>query len=399
MGRGGGHGPRRGALRTSIRIHAGPGAPVRPGDLRGGDRRGVSRARYARTPAPGGAAPRRAHVDAVAVSPLDLRLDTLKAFLNCELADHPVYDGLELQAYDDATHGSGMLAFLSRRADGRCDFYVEPGLRLDRATFAIGRGLGRFGVATFEVAELAVADDGVVARCRFRDDAGRLVEVDVDDRDGRRRRRSRLLAPVGAGVDAPESLMLVYATRFDLVRKSGRARVAIDGRPLPTGRLPLERLHRTRLVKYAADVAVARLCPAHDGPLVGPTAHEARRDGHHARLVLEPPLGDPAGLGPGPRAGAWCVEVDGDALTGGDWHARPEGDAVHLGLDVTRRWRPASTTPLVWLVTRIVPTFRRWPTTYRWRGTLRPGAPPTLQAGWERVGPRDDAYRRATGSG
>ncbi len=37
--------------------------------------------------------------------------------LNCELADHPVYDGVEIQAFDDEVHGSGLLCFLSRRAD------------------------------------------------------------------------------------------------------------------------------------------------------------------------------------------------------------------------------------------------------------------------------------------
>ena len=51
------------------------------------------------------------------MNPLSLTVDPLAAMLNCELADHPVYDGLELQWFDDDVHGTGMLAFLSRRED------------------------------------------------------------------------------------------------------------------------------------------------------------------------------------------------------------------------------------------------------------------------------------------
>ena len=50
------------------------------------------------------------------------------------------------------------------------------------------------------------------------------------------------------------------------------------------------------------------------------------------------------------------------------------------------------------LVTRVVPVFRRWPTTYRWRATVTLGEAPTMVSRWERTGERDESYSRATGS-
>jgi hypothetical protein len=53
-----------------------------------------------------------------------LRAGACAAMLNFEVADHPVYDGRELQWFDDAAHGTGMLAFLGRR-DSRVYDYHE----------------------------------------------------------------------------------------------------------------------------------------------------------------------------------------------------------------------------------------------------------------------------------
>ena len=95
--------------------------------------------------------------------PLSLTLDPLARFLNVELADDPIYDGLELQWFDDEAHGTGMLAFLSRRVDRRVGYYPQPGLRVDRAAYEIGGGTGSWTETEFEAARLEVAEDGVDA--------------------------------------------------------------------------------------------------------------------------------------------------------------------------------------------------------------------------------------------
>ena len=70
--------------------------------------------------------------------PFTLRVDQVAAMLNMEFPDHPIYDGVELQWFDDEDHGTGMLAFLSRRGSKQVDYYAQPGLRLDPGAYEIG---------------------------------------------------------------------------------------------------------------------------------------------------------------------------------------------------------------------------------------------------------------------
>jgi hypothetical protein len=352
--------------------------------------------------------------DSPMLNPLSVTVDPLAAMLNCELADHPVYDGLELQWFDDDAHGTGMLAFLSRRADRTVDYYPQPGLRLDPAHYSIGGGTGVWTETVFEAARLRVTEDGVDAEARFTDVDGRRIEIRVDDRDGRLRRRAGLLAPVGSGIDHPRALMLVWMPGFDLVRASRMAPVIrIDDDDAAIGRLPGARLHRRHLIKYAAPVIAVDVNPDRDGPLppsrpdddvvqvgAGIAAVIGRVGGHTARLSLDHPLPDPADLIDGSlNEGGWRVDVDGTRLTGGRWRAARDGDRVELAMEVTQRWRPRRLPWLMRLVTTVAPVFRRWPTTYRWRATVTLGPTPTIASRWERTeSDGGAAYRRATGS-
>lgn len=345
--------------------------------------------------------------------PFTLTVEPLARFLNCEL-DDPVYDGLELQWFDDPQHGTGMLAFLSRRADRRVDFYADPALTLDRSRFAIGAGIGSWNTTTFDAAHLALADDGVDAEVRFHDREGRLIEARFHDRDGRPHRRGALLAPVGSGIDEPLSLLLVHLHGFDLLRRgrTSTAEVRIDGRSASFGTLPGRALHRRELVKYAGPVDVITLNEARDGALPTPAPGSVRRvDGGIAsvvagqgpsrvRLGFRPAFPDVAALRDGETAdGRWRIYPEKlPPLTGGTWRAARSGDVVTLELDVTERWRPGRLPALMELVTRVVPVLRRWPTTYRWRGTVTLGEAPAMVSRWERTGERDDSYSKATGT-
>lgn len=351
--------------------------------------------------------------------PLTLHVDVLAVMLNAELSDHPVYDGFELQWFDDDVHGTGMLAFLSRRADRRVDYYPEPGLRLDPEHYNVGGGTGTWTTTRFEVARLRVTDDGVDAEVRFADVDGRSIEIRVDDRDGRRRRRAALLAPVGSGIEHPTALMLVWMPGFDLVHATRTPpTIRIDGQDAAIGRLPGARLHRRHLVKYASPVIAVDVARALDGPLVDDPTQQLDRsadgrvasvasesDGHRAHLVLDPALPEPTAMTDGAaHDGAWHVTVDGARITGGRWRARRVGERADLALEVTERWRPRRLPGLMRVVTTVVPVFRRWPTTYRWRATvdLSPGdrgPTPSVTSAWERTTTDGGAaYRRATGS-
>ena len=348
--------------------------------------------------------------------PMSLTVNQLACMLNFELADDNTYDGGELQWFDDDVHGTGMLSFLSRRADRRVDYYFQPGLRLDRAGYEIGGGTGSWTETDFDVARLRVTGDGVDADVRFTDVDGRLIEIRVDDRDGRPRRPAGLLAPVSAGIDRPPSLLLVWMPGFDLVRDTGTPpSIRIDGREAATGRLPGARVHRRRLIKYAAPVVAVEVNRFDDGPLTATapggsieltddrcwvSAITAQQESHRARVVFHAGLPDLNALADGvDEEGRWHVEVDGVRLTGGTWAAARAGDRVELALDVDEQWRPRSLPWLMRLVTTAVPVFRRWPTTYRWRAQVRLGPTPSMTCHWERtVSDAGQSYRRATGS-
>ena len=75
-----------------------------------------------------------------------------------EIAEHLVYDALELQWYDDAAHGTGMLALLTRRDTHLVDYYRQRGLRLDPADFQIGAGTGVWAAGTPQTRILEPAD-------------------------------------------------------------------------------------------------------------------------------------------------------------------------------------------------------------------------------------------------
>jgi hypothetical protein len=353
--------------------------------------------------------------------PVGLQLERIGAFLNAELADHPVYDGIEVQRFDDAEHGRGMLAFLGRRADRRVDYYVTPGLRLERAGYELGAGTGGWFETDVEAATLRVDDGGVLADVRFRDRDGRAVTLEVDDRDAGPRRTGRILAPVGASIERPTSLALVVLDGFDLLRRTSTTpRIVIDGERVATGELPGARLHRRHLVKVAAPLLVVTVGAAHDGPLPRPAGSSdaapvgsgadgsgvRRRSvaahGSRASLRFQPGLPTVTELEPGSRAmGRWEVELDGRPLTGGRYAIEVHEDRGDLRLDVTDPWRPPPGLPaLLRTVTRVIPTFRRWPTTYRWTATVRVvDGQPHLTAGWDRTGgDRGRSYRRLTRS-
>jgi hypothetical protein len=345
--------------------------------------------------------------------PLELQVWAVDRMLNFEIIDDPDYEGLELQVFDDPAHGRGMIVLLKRRRDGRFDIYRQPGLTLDPELAQVGGELGAWVEADIDPARFDIGPDGVDVDVGFADLAGRVVRVRIDDRDGRRRRRGTLLAPVGSAIEQPVSLPLFVMGGCDLVRRAGPAfDLRIGGRTVRTGRLPGAWLHRRRLVKYTADPTVVVVNRAHHGPVlparggveVAPRATgiaglRADGGGHAAHLALDPALPDLVRLAPGARVqGAWRLSVDDDpAVVGGTWTAQRHQDRVKLVLDVTRGWRPKGLPPLMAAVTRAAPVFRTWPTTYRWTATVTLGDQPTLRSSWERKGNRrDQSYRRLT---
>ncbi len=337
--------------------------------------------------------------------PFVLRADVLDRMLNLEIADDPFYAGLEIQGLDDPRHGTGVVVFFERKPDRKIDVYYERGLQLEPERYAIGGGLGEWVETDFDQARLSVAADGIDAEARFTDIQGRPIELRIADRH-RRRRWAAFLAPGGAAISDPTSLPLWWMTRFDLLRRSRPAPVIrIDGRDATAGRLPAERLMRRRLIKVAADLCLVDLNPAgadpgtSDNQIVtsarGVETITADAGDHSVTVRFDPPFPDLA-TAPHLEGGAWQLTIDSQPIIGGTWTAVRDGDAVRVGIDVTQGWRPRELPMLMSMVTRVLPVFRTWPTTYRWRGSVRSGDTPTS---WERIGDeRGQSFRTATKS-
>jgi hypothetical protein len=363
-------------------------------------------------------APRKGTASQRLLCPFGLQVWAVDRMLNFEITDDPDYEGLELQVFDDPAHGKGMIVLLKRRRDGCFDIYRQPGLTLDPEIAQVGGDLGEWREAPIDPARFEISPFGIDVDVRFADLVGRVIQVRIDDRNGRRRHRGTLLAPVGAIIEDPVSLPLFVMGGCDLVRKSGPIfDIRIDGRPIATGRLPGGWLHRRRLVKYTADPTVVICNPAHDGPVPtvdpqapgdieldprsnGITAVRARNGGHRARLELAPAL-HVARLRPRATVeGTWRLGIDDNpAVVGGFWTAERRQDRVQFVLDVVQGWRPSGLPLLMAAVTRVASVFRTWPTTYRWLATVTLGDRPTLTSRWERKGvQRGQSYRRLTTS-
>ena len=183
--------------------------------------------------------------------PFDLRIGTVDRMLNLEITDDPSYEGLELLVFDDPVHGKGMAVLLKRRPDRRFDIYRQPGLTLDPEIAQVGGELGEWLETPIDPALFHISPDGIAVDVRLTDLVGRVVQVRIDDRNGRRRHRGTLLAP-SAMVEHPASLSLFVMGGCDLVAVRAVFDIRIDGRQVVTGRLPGEWLHRRRLSKYTA---------------------------------------------------------------------------------------------------------------------------------------------------
>ncbi|MBN4927182.1 hypothetical protein IEU95_10080 [Hoyosella rhizosphaerae] len=326
--------------------------------------------------------------------PLSVHLETIDAMVNFEIHNHPVYTGVEVQSFDDEAHGTGVLVLMCRADNGKVDVYQQPGLTIDRSGYGIAAGLGDWFTVDISPAVLEVSDSGVHVDIKFDDKIGRAIEIQVDDRNGKRRCTAEFLAPVGAEIEHPTELMLVWMRRFDLVRQTGIDPVVrIDGESIRIGRLPGRWMHRRHLIKVASDLWIVS---------VNPDESKGTLDAHgpgeaNAQLHLSPPPPAPGMLKPGEvLTGKWSVSIGDHAdVVSGTWKCAGT-PVVALTFAVTRGWQPRQLPLFMRVVTTVLPMFRRWPTTYMWeaRADVRDGY--KVEATWRRTVHKKNLYTKVT---
>lgn len=343
--------------------------------------------------------------------PIRVGIDPMEGLLLATFKGDPEFEGIEPQVFDDAVNGRGMRV-LRYRKDGKVDVYWQPGVKVDPSTFTLGVGLGDFEETTIEPARLEIGERAVDVDVAFTDAQGRKVEFRVHE-DIAGKRGFPLLAPVGADIEMPTQLFLVFMPEIDLVRRTGSEVVArIGDRIERLASLPIL-LHGRRVwfIRYVARPIIGTLNPPASRPVLLELSVAGRaevdgmtvvadEDGRIAQISAgEEPRRVQMDFFPGfpnlldfaggaSAGGRWSIRLAGVLITGGAYEASRTGDRVAVSLDVTEDWVPSSLPLSMKILTRVMSKFRTWPTTYRWRGTVELGAAPVMSGGWERVGGR-----------
>lgn len=342
------------------------------------------------------------------ILPIRVGLDLMEKLLVANFKGDPEFEAIEPQVFDDAINGKGMRV-LRYRKDGRVDVYWQPGVRVDRSTFVVGAGISDFAEVTIEPARFEITERGVDLHVAFTDVQGRKIELRIrEDTPGKH--GFPMLAPVGADVEKPLQLFLVYMPRIDLVRRAG---TLVDGRigdrALRAASLPiLLRGHRVLFIRYVARPVIGTLNPPMSLPLIvdlavpgsievdgmliaadaegSVTRISTAQEPHQVEVDFLPGFPNlpclPSG---GSASGRWSIRIAGISITGGSYRASREVDSVAVELDVTEHWKPSGLPLGMEFFTRVVPMFRTWPSTYRWRGTVELGAAPAMSGMWERT--------------
>lgn len=317
------------------------------------------------------------------LQPFHLTLQTIERLFLVDLNDDPLYRCLEVQTVADPTRGRGMIAILYRR-DGRVDVLHEPGVDLDRDVF--GPDLHTHHEARFVPRVFETPAIGVRLDVAFRDPEGRTIHLRAEDLDPRGRRPSSFLAPVSGGLRDPIALLIVWMQGFDFVRRSAHLEVHVDGAHRTPASIPIPiDLRRVHLARFAGRTTAVFANRRTAGPASPPAPGDAtaRLDEsgalvelvaalgpHRAAWRFAPPVAPLATLGQR-TTGTWAIDVaDQRPLIAGRTTLTPDTNRTHIELTVDHGWRPQSLKPSLRVLTRLMPIFRRWPTTYHWEGTI-----------------------------
>lgn len=337
--------------------------------------------------------------------PISLYHDPMERLLVANFSDDPVYNGLEIQVYDDPAKGSG-LALLMYRIDGKLDWYLTPGLTLDKEAAAVGSGLGEWVTQGFS-GHLDIGADEVKAGVDLTLHDG--VPLHFEMAEARRRGPGiDLLAPLGVGIEKPQFLPLFYMYGLDLVaRRGSRVELSIGGEERKLDRVPVPIPYNGRfcyLMRHCADPFIVRINEADDpgwwvtpaeADALGCRFHERSgyseleqmhvdAGGHTIWVRYDPPLPDLLALRGGSTVdGRMGIGADDALIIGARYTVRGGDDVTDMEVQPVDDWTPPGNT-LVRLTLRMFPSFfRTWPKTYRWYGTV--GSDGVVNSRWERA--------------
>lgn len=343
------------------------------------------------------------------VLPVRIGIDPMERLLVASFKGDPEFLMLEPQIFDDPVNGKGMRV-LRYRKDQKVDVYWQPGVVADRSTIAIGAGIGDFVETTIEPARFEITGHGVDVHFAFIDAQDRKVELRIVENPAKRS-RFPFLAPVGKDIENPQRLFFANMLEFDFVRRKGTEVFAqIGKRTLYPESFPvLRNYQRVLFIRYSAMPVIGTFNPPMNKPLAFALALPGSIEIEGMKVIAdenskitqisvgEKPRRVEVDFRPGfpnildlpgaaTETGRWTFRVSEGVMTGGTYAVSRDGDSVTVDIDATENWKPSGLPLSFRIFTGLVRSFRSWPSTYRWRGTVDLSKEPTLVGAWERKG-------------
>ena len=341
------------------------------------------------------------------VLPIKISIDPMERLLVASFKGDPEYTMLEPQVYNDPVNGKGMRVLRYRR-DNKVDVYWQPGVHVERSTISIGAGIGDFMETAIEPAKFEITNKGVDVHFSFNDAQGRKVELKIKE-NTIKNNRFPFLAPVGNDIENPQRLFLVNMLGFEFIKRKGTEVIAkIGNRMLFPESFPVLRdFQRVFFMRYSTQPVIGTLNPKMDEPLVFETNFPGSVEINGMKVLIDkegkisqlsagenlckaemeflPGFPDILNMKDGAiESGRWIYRLSGSIITGGIYNLIRKGNSIEMEIDVTENWKPENLPLSFRIFTFLVKSFRKWPTTYKWKGTLVIDDKFSMNGSWER---------------
>ncbi|MFW6275510.1 MAG: hypothetical protein ACOC2M_02640 [bacterium] len=321
--------------------------------------------------------------------------------------------------FDDELNGVGHL-IIGWRTDKKVDVYHQKSLDLDPSKYSIaGSGLNEMIPADMEKAFYEVSDFGVQAHYKFKDLAGRAVEIVIIESNFKKRKPFGLLAPMGDAATNPTSLPLVLLHDFYFVRKGHtEITVSINNRSHKLDDLPMHLdWQRMTFARYSPKPLIATLNKEYDGVLEGfnieigqeilekgDYSYEIEwidQNAHIKSMIIKnnvhlitmnfTPSFPSLNIIPENTQLKGRFRISGHESVGsisGDYSIRSDQGSTHIRIVPTKGWKPKTTKFSTWFLFTVAKVFKKWPITYQWDAELQKSADGLwlMQSKWIRTG-------------
>lgn len=272
----------------------------------------------------------------MSIIPFNLTIEPLKKLLVINVLGDNEVVMIEPQIYRNSENRD-LLRVLMYRKDKKVDVYFQKGLVFDPDKFSIGEGLGHYGEVGFLEEKFEIDQCGVDLRLKFYDKHNRLVDM-LD---------------------------------FGFVKRDGTfVQIMIDGISLKLENFPIPfGGKKVYFARYSSILLIGEINASLKS--LGESNLIATVGGTTAEIRFDVPTVGLDGLNDGEsKEGRWEYLSDSKKITGGLYCYTRRGEYVDVLINVREKWNPGKLPIAFTLFTKIVSSFRTWPTLYQWKGSV-----------------------------